>query len=177
MKRLFLIIPLALGLITESLRAAAFDAFLEIDGIQGETEDPRHKDTIEIYSFSWGISQTGSASGGSGGGAGKAIFQDIHFSTSISKASPKLMLACATGQHIPFVMFFVHRAGEAQPYLTIKLENVLVSSYQTGGSAGATGDSIPTDQLSMNFTNIKFEYTAQDGSKTTGEATRPVVTQ
>jgi type VI secretion system secreted protein Hcp len=174
MKRLFLIIPLALGLIAESLRAAAFDAFLEIDGIQGETEDPRHKDTIEIYSFSWGISQTGSASGGSGGGAGKASFQDLHFSTSVSKASPKLMLACATGQHIASVVFFVHRGGDTQDYIKITLEDVLVSSYQTSGSAGGA---VPTDQFSLNFTKIKFEYTAQDGSKTTGEATRPEITQ
>jgi type VI secretion system secreted protein Hcp len=175
MKRILFLILLAAGLMTQSIRAANVDFFLKLQGIDGESTDDRHKGTIEIMSFSWGMSQQGSTNGGGGGGAGKVVFQDLHMSTKVSKASPKLMLACATGQHIPEVVFFVHRpGGDTQDYIKVTLEDVLVSSYQTSGSAG---DSIPTDQFSLNFGKIVFEYTAQDSSKTSGEATRPTVTQ
>jgi type VI secretion system secreted protein Hcp len=177
MKRILFLILLAAGLMTQSIHAATVDYFLKLEGIDGESTDDRHKSTIEVYSFHWGITQSGGTLEGSGGGggAGKVVFQDLHMSTKVSKASPKLMLACATGQHIPSVVFFIHRpGGDTQDYIKVTLENVLVSSYQTSGSAG---DSIPTDQFSLNFEKIKFEYTAQDSSKTSGEDTRPTVTQ
>ena len=66
------------------------DFLLEIDGIKGETTDNKHEGTIEIESFSWGASNTGSMSAGGGGGAGKVNFQDLHFTTRVNKASPLL---------------------------------------------------------------------------------------
>ena len=32
----------------------AVDYFLKIDGIDGESQDDKHKDWIEVLSFSWG---------------------------------------------------------------------------------------------------------------------------
>ncbi|HEV3436619.1 MAG TPA: type VI secretion system tube protein Hcp, partial [Gemmata sp.] len=55
----------------------ASDYLLEIDGIKGESQDDKHKDTIEISSFSWGATNAGSSSSGSGGGAGKVSYQDV----------------------------------------------------------------------------------------------------
>jgi len=40
----------------------------------------------------------------------------------------------------------------------------MVTSYQTGGSNGAT----PTDQYSLNFAAIKFEYKPQKPDGTLG---------
>ena len=91
----------------------AFDAFLKIDGIDGESTDKFHPGEIEISSFSWGVTQTGSIGSGGGGGAGKASFQDLHFSSSISKASPNLMIACATGEHIKEATLTVRKGGAA----------------------------------------------------------------
>ena len=92
----------------------ASDYLLEIDGIKGESQDKKHKDTIEVQSFSWGASQPGSFASGSGGGAGKASFQDLHFTSTVNKASPLLAKACATGQHIKKAVLFVRKAGGAQ---------------------------------------------------------------
>ena len=36
----------------------AFDAFLKLDGVKGESFDNTHKGEIDILSFSWGVSQT-----------------------------------------------------------------------------------------------------------------------
>jgi type VI secretion system secreted protein Hcp len=178
MKRILFLILLAAGLTTQSLHAAYVDYFLRLEGIDGESTDDRHKNTIEVQSFHWGIAQTGgTASGGGGGGAGKVIFQDMHFVAKVSKASPKLMLACASGQHIPLLEFFVHRAGgDTQDYLKITLKDVYITSYQTGGSSAA-GDVVPTDQISVNFTEIKFDHTSTNGTVTSGMAIRPLTVE
>lgn len=138
----------------------AADFFLKIDGIKGESKDSKHKDEIQLESWSWGETNTGSHSAGGGGGAGKVSMQDFHFTMSLNTATPKLFLACATGEHIKEALLTCRKAGgEQQEYLKIKFTDLLVSSYQTGGSGG--GD-IPTEQISLNFTKIEYEYAPQD---------------
>lgn len=144
---------------------AHVDYFLKLDGIDGESPDSKHKGDIEISSFSWGASQSGSHGSGGGGGAGKVSVQDFHFVMGLNKASPKLFLACATGEHIKKAVLVCRKAGtEQREYLKVTMSDLLVSSYQTGGSAG--GGPAPTDQISLNFAKIEFEYKEQkpDGS-------------
>lgn len=144
---------------------AAVDYFLKLKGIDGESTDHKHKNEIDVESFSWGETNSGTHAGGGGGGAGKVTMQDFHFVMKISKASPKLMLACATGEHIPDGTLVCRKAGtDQQEFLTIKMTDLLVSSYQTGGSGH--GDIVPTDQVSLNYSKIEFEYKEQkpDGS-------------
>ena len=50
----------------------AFDSFLKLDGIKGESVDSKHKDELEILSFSFGANNTGGGRAGGGGGEGKA---------------------------------------------------------------------------------------------------------
>jgi type VI secretion system secreted protein Hcp len=143
----------------------ASDYLLKLDGIKGESEDQKHKDEIEIESFSWGATNPGSFATAGGGGAGKANFQDIHFTAYANAASPNLMAACATGQHIKTATLTVRKQGkEQQEFYIIKLSDTLVSSYQSGGSNGS--NSLPMDQFSLNFAKIEFEYKSQkaDGS-------------
>jgi type VI secretion system secreted protein Hcp len=140
------------------------DYFLKIDGIPGESMDSKQKDAINVASWSWGETNQGAHAAGGGGGAGKVAMQDFHFTMEVNKASPKLMLACATGQHLKSAILTCRKAGEEQQeYLVIKFSDLLVSSYQTGGSAG---DIVPLDQISLNFSEIEFEYKPQkpDGS-------------
>ncbi len=143
---------------------AMVDYFLKIDGIQGESQDKTHKNEIEIESFSWGATQSGTASHGSGMGAGKVQMQDFHFVMRINKSSPKLMLACANGEHIKSATLICRKAGkEQQEYLKVTFTDLLVSNYQTGGSAG---DVVPMDQIALNFSKVEIEYKEQkpDGS-------------
>ncbi len=137
----------------------AVDYFLKFDGVEGDSSDAKHKNEIEIESFSWGATQTGTFGGG-GAGAGKVQFQDFHFVTRVSKASPTLFLKCASGEHIKIATLSARKAGQAQQdFMHIKIEDVLVSSYQSGGSAGS--DAVPTDQVSLNFAKIEFSYAVQ----------------
>jgi type VI secretion system secreted protein Hcp len=134
----------------------AVDYFLKIDGVPGESADDKHKGEIEVLSFSWGVSNPGPAGPGGGAAAGRASFQDFHFVARTSKASPKLFLACASGQHVPSALFTARRAGKPSiEFLKIKLREVLVSSFQVGGSEP---DQEPLDQVSLNFGKVEMEY-------------------
>jgi len=146
---------------------AAVDYYLKIEGVDGESADSKHKGSIDIESFSWGASQGGSFSSGGGGGAGKVSMQDFHFVMKVNKASPKLMLACATGQHIKKAVLIARKAGkDQQEYMKVTMSDILVSSFQTGGSEGS--NTLPTDQISLNFAKIEFEYKEQKADGTLG---------
>ena len=139
---------------------AAVDYFLKIEGIPGESQDHKHKDEIQIESWSWGETQSGAHGHGGGGGAGKVSMQDFHFVMKVNKSSPKLLLACANGEHIKSALLTCRKAGkEQQEFLKYKFSDLLISSYQTGGSGGS--DIVPTDQISFNFTKIEVEYYTQ----------------
>jgi type VI secretion system secreted protein Hcp len=78
----------------------------------------------------------------------------------VNKASPKLLLSCANGAHIKSALLTCRKAGkEQQEYLKIKFSDLLVSSFQTGGSQG---DVVPVDSISINFSKIEYEYYPQD---------------
>ena len=142
----------------------ALNAYLKIDGIEGESRDAKHQGQIEIESFSWGESNFASAASGGGGGAGKVSMNDFHFVMKVSKASPQLFLACASGEHIPRAVLSISKAGAEQiDYVYWKFTDILISSYQTGGSSG---DIVPTDSFSLNFAKIEVSYKEQspDGS-------------
>lgn len=150
---------------------AAVDYFLEIDGIKGESQDKtfKEKGAIDLESWSWGESNMGSHGAGGGGGAGKVQMQDFHFVMKYNKASPDLFFACASGKHIPKATLTCRKAGGKQEkFLEVKFNDLLVSSYQTGGSSH--GDVVPTDQISLNFTKVAIEYFVQDAKGVTQSA-------
>ena len=150
---------------------AAVDYFIKFDGIKGESVDAKHKDEIDIESWSWGATNAGSVRSGTRATAGKVSLQDFHFVMKLNKASPALMRSCATGKHIKTAMLTSRKAGKGQlDYLTFKFYDVLVSSYQTGGAESA--DVVPTDQVSFNFAKIEIEYKAQKPDGSLGPADR-----
>ena len=144
----------------------AVDYFLQIAGVEGESTDAKHKGWIDVDSWSWGETRpTAPAAGGGGGGGGKVQVQDLHFVSRVSKASPKLFLACASGQHFKDAKLVGRKAGKSQQeFLTWTFTDLLVTGYQTGGTEG--GEVLPSDQVSLSFAKLKVEYRTQkaDGS-------------
>lgn len=142
----------------------AVDMFLLLDGVKGESKDGKHGSAgaIDVLSFSWGCSQTGTFGAGGGGGAGKVAYTDLNIMMNVCKASAQLMQKCATGEHITKGTLIVRKAGkDQQEFYTVKLTDLLVASYQTSGAS-----EVPTDSVSLNFAKIEFEYKGQkhDGS-------------
>ena len=145
----------------------AVDYFLKVEGAEGESADSKHKGEIDVLSWSWGASQSGTMQYGGGGGAGKVQMQDFTFTMRMNKATPKLVLKCANGEHIKSAVMTARKAGkDQQEYLKLTFTDILVSSYQTGGSGD--GDVVPIDSISLNFAKIEFEYKEQKADGTLG---------
>jgi len=145
----------------------ASDIFAKIGDIKGESLDDKHKGEVEVLSWSWGVSQEGSMAHGSGGGSGKANFSDFHMTHYIDKASPVLMKACATGEHIKEATITVRKAGKGQQeYLIIKMNDILITSVQPSGSGSESG----VESVSMQSSKVDLEYKPQkaDGSLDAG---------
>jgi type VI secretion system secreted protein Hcp len=145
----------------------AADIFAKIGDIKGESLDSKHKDEIEVLSYSWGVSNTGSMASGGGGGEGKASFHDISFTHNIDKASPVLMQACATGTHLKEATITHRKAGKGQQeYLIVKMNDIIVTSVTHGGS----GDSGHSENVTLAFAKVNVEYKPQkaDGSLDAG---------
>lgn len=149
----------------------AVDAFIWFEDIAGESQDEEYKGTIEVESFSWGVANPATISSATGGaGAGKAQFQGFNFTTRTSKASPKLMLACASGQHIKKAQLFCRKAGGAPEGLTfvkLLMEDVLISGYSMSGP----GDEGPEEQITFVYGKLSFTYVPQNAD---GKAGTPV---
>ncbi len=150
---------------------AQVDYFLKIPEAPGESPDSKHSGEIEVIDFSFGIQQSGTSAFGGGAGAGKANFNDFHFTKRYDKASPKLMQMCAVGEHIKKATLVCRKAGkEQQEYLKVDFSDVLVSSYTIGGGGG--GNVIPNDSISLNFSKIEVEYKEQKADGTLGGSTK-----
>jgi type VI secretion system secreted protein Hcp len=144
---------------------ATLQAYLQIQGVSGESE--AFPGAIDIQSYSWGVSQTGSFSSGGGGGTGKVSIQDFHFTKYCDKSSPSLMDRCCSGTHFPTVKLVIVRQSDppsdgtpaSTQYLTYTLEDCLISSFSIGGSS--SGEPVPVEEFSLNFTKIEFKYQSQ----------------
>ena len=140
----------------------AVDMYLKIETIDGETTDKEMVavKAIDLLAWSWGVSNSGTTHMGGGGGSGKANFQDISVTKYIDAGSHALLGACATGEHFLKAVLTVRKAGKTQqPYVTITMEEVMIVAVSTGGSGG---EDRLTENVTLNFAKVKFEYFQQD---------------
>jgi type VI secretion system secreted protein Hcp len=142
----------------------AVDMFLKLDGIDGESSDHKHKGEIEILSFSWGVSQTISSTGGGGGATGKVQVSDFSIVKQMGTSSPQLMERCCSGQHFPDATITLVNKETKQTFYVIKLSDCLISSYSTGGASG--GGAVPVDQVSFNFRSMDLMASDKSGRQT-----------
>src|SRR5215470_86924 len=137
--------------------------FAKIGTIKGESSDAKHKDEVELLSWSWGLSQTGEHPVGPGPVAGKANFSDFNFSHHIDKASPSLMSACATGEHIKDATITVRKAGkEQQEFIIFKMNDIIITSVQPSVKEGEA----TMENVTMRPAKVDFEYKPQKADGT-----------
>jgi type VI secretion system secreted protein Hcp len=151
----------------------AFDAFIKIPGVEGESIRQGHEKEIEIYSFSWGASNPTTVGHGTGLTAGKVSVSAFNFMKKTDKASPSLFTSCCSGKTYPTATVTLQKASgdAANPikFLKYEFKNVLVESIQWSGSSG--GDDTPTESVSLAFASVQIDYTPQGMP---GEAANPV---
>ena len=144
----------------------ASDIFAKLGDIKGESLDNKHKDEIEVLSWSWGMTN-GLTLSGSGAGQGKASFHDLSFTHKIDKASPALMRACATGVHLKEATITHRKAGKGQQdFLVIKMNDVLITAVTDVDS----NEGSDLETVSLAFAKVDLEYRPQkaDGSLAAG---------
>jgi type VI secretion system secreted protein Hcp len=147
----------------------AVDIFLKLsNNIKGESQDSTHMDEIDVLAWNWGLSQSGTTHVGSGGGGGKVNVQDISLTKYVDLASNDLIKRCTTGEHIESGELVVRKSGGSAPveYFRMKMENIMISSYSTGGSKDGL-DRIQ-ENLTLNFRKFEVAYTLQEASGAAG---------
>lgn len=139
----------------------SMDMFLKLGSIKGESIDHKHKDEIEILSWSWGSSNSGTRQIARGGGAGKANFQDLSLTKWIDMATPDIWKSVASGKHLPHATLTIRKAGGDGPvdYMVFSMDEVMITSVSSGGSGG---EDRLTENISLNFARFKIKYTEQD---------------
>ena len=159
---------LCAGLMAATAQAQNIKYSLKVAGIQGEVADKAHSGDMEVASFTFHAAQPGTASVGGGASAGRAQFGAFKVSKRVDTASPKLLLACTTAQHIQTVIFSARQGGPAQvEFLKYTLTDVLVTRVcPTGSGAG-----IPMEDVEFTYGSIQCDA-AQIGSD--GKAKEPV---
>ncbi|HUB00653.1 MAG TPA: type VI secretion system tube protein Hcp [Terracidiphilus sp.] len=136
----------------------AVDYFLEVEGIQGESQDENFKNQIQLLSWSWGAANLSSVSGTGGSGAGKCDCSDFSCMTNFDKSTPKLFKSITKGTHITKGTLSAVKSGaEGKPYLKVNFAEIFVTGLQMSASS-----EVPSVSVSFTYNEIGIEYSVQD---------------
>jgi type VI secretion system secreted protein Hcp len=151
--------PLAVGLcaLPADKAMAAFDAFLKIDGVPGESQDSKHRDEIDIVAFTQAVAAPGTNA------------PTFSFSMRQNRSSPLLYAYCAGGSNVTSMVFTLRSEGATMiEFLKCTLSDATITSIHTAGAT--TGlDPAPTDDFMVTFRKIEwlYRYQTSTGSITT----------
>ncbi len=136
----------------------ACDIYMKLDGIPGECHDSKHKDWIQVLSFSHGLSMSGSMySGGGQSTHGRVDMTDVSVMKRVDNSTPKLAWTLASGSHVKSAIIeFCQSTKEKHVFMKYSFEDIVLSSLQP--SASASGD-FPMESLAFRFSKIEWEYT------------------
>ncbi len=150
----------------------AFDTFLKIEELDGESTRKGREKWIELFSFSWGASNPVTMGPGTtGAGGGRVSISSFNVMKKTDVASPVMFQKCCDGTHFAKATVALNKAGGSEPveYITYEFEEVFVESIQWSGSTG--GDDSPTESVSFVFGKVDISYMPQTAA---GEAGNPV---
>lgn len=138
-------------------------AYLRIDGIEGDSTNAQHNHQIELIDFNWTEAMPLNWNSRSGTATQWGAFG---FSSLSSSASPKLFFACAQQKNIRLVTLTVTKTldnGVTRDFITWTFENAVVGSYST---SLRSSDGSVVDEFSIYFGKATVKYTPinADGS-------------
>lgn len=149
---------------SESRGPGAGDMFLKVKGakhgeINGEAQDQKHKNEIEVLAWSWGMQ--GKASLGGGMATGKATMRELRITKRVDKSSTALMSALRSNELIKEATLTLRKIGKTPlEYLTIKIEEGRVMAIDLD-AGDASGSPALLERVSLSFNKISIEYTPQ----------------
>ena len=142
----------------------AVDMFIRIGDVEGEAKDAVHGGEIDVVSWDWGMSQSGTMHVGGGGGGGKVTIDNLIIEKYTDKATPNLMTACSNGKQYPDAVLTIRKAGENPlEYIVMTMEDVIITNVDVGGNSE---EDRLTERVTLNFARVNCDYQpqAQDGS-------------
>ncbi|HET9958655.1 MAG TPA: type VI secretion system tube protein Hcp [Polyangiaceae bacterium] len=139
----------------------AVNIHLKLAGIDGESATKGYEKQLEVLSWQVGVTQTASAHFAEGSGTGKCDISDLTITKYVDKSSPILFGHSASGKHIASGQLTLKKAGgdESVIYMTIDMEDVIVSAYNVGGTPS---DDRIVETVTLNFGKVHMAYKPQD---------------
>ncbi len=137
----------------------AFDAFVKIDGIEGESADSHYFGWMEVLDYGINFDQKATRTTSSAGGfsVGRVRFSEFTFRKQLDLSSPAIAIACADGTHIDAVTIVVCRSGKDKiKFMEYQLGNCMISEVLTIG-----GGEFPSETISITFAKIVWTYSQQ----------------
>ncbi|ACY85266.1 type VI secretion system tube protein Hcp [Edwardsiella piscicida] len=140
----------------------AFDTYIKLDKVDGESTDDKHKKWIEVLGFAWGAgNECTMESGTQGLNTGKAMMSVLRVTKWMDCASVKLASAAVQGQNFPTLELEIcTQAGDKFAFCIYKFTHVAVSSYQCSGATG--GSDRPQETIDFAYKEVTWEYVPQD---------------
>jgi type VI secretion system secreted protein Hcp len=150
--------------------SGAFDIFLKLDGIEGESTVRGHEKETVVFSYEQGIEQPSVRPGGGGGPVGRPTFPGLRFRKGPDTGSVPLMLACAAGAHIKDARFAFRRGPSNVEFYKVTLEEVLVARIVQQAGAGmqyplsfnqllaGTDNEGLLEEVTLEYARILWEY-------------------
>jgi type VI secretion system secreted protein Hcp len=146
----------------------AVSIVLKVGKIQGDSVVAKHEKEIDVLEWSWGLTQSASAHIATGAGSGSADVRDLTITKYVDSATPTLLQECFFGSDHAEAVLTVLKVGGKTPIEMVKMTmsgTVFISSVNTGHP---TPDDRYTETLTLNFADVKFEYTGQNKDQSKG---------
>ncbi|MBN1369585.1 MAG: type VI secretion system tube protein Hcp [Dehalococcoidaceae bacterium] len=142
------------------LAAPAYDMFIKIEGMDGESTDANHMKWVDVLEYGWGIEEV---PGGTSRTTGSIMHLDLVVTKTLDKTSPGLAIKCSKGENIPSVILAISQAGGGRTQIMrYTLEDVVIKSIHVSGNAA---DEIrPVEEVSFSYRKITWLYTELDAT-------------
>lgn len=141
--------------------AATAGPLMEIRMAIVDNPADRHREWIRVDSVQWGMARYFP---GPPSPRANVTVSDVAVTKTLDKASPSLSKACADGKSLAKVeiQFCTGACKDKQKYLEYTLTNVIVTSYSISGTS--QDDTVPVEQVTMNYAEIEWTYSSLDPS-------------
>jgi type VI secretion system secreted protein Hcp len=139
---------------------AVVDIFLKLDGVDGESQDPDHKNEIQIQGFK--ISTRSPRDAATGQATGKVRFTDLTICANVEKSTAKLFQMITKNEKIPKAVLACRKAGKQQfEYFRVTLTDCFLSRVEVGSGGGAGDSVIPPCEFDVEFGKIEIQSREQ----------------
>jgi type VI secretion system secreted protein Hcp len=142
-----------------AISAAAFNAWLQIPGVEGEAIKKGHENWIQVLSYGWGVAAASTAPRQRlARGAARPSLEDLQITKYLDRASPLLAGAAAEGKVYPEarLVFYGAAGTSAAPLGVVRMTGVTVGGLRVR-SDSETG-ARPVEELALLFRTIEWSY-------------------